>query len=186
MDSIPFLIALGAHFISLLIGMGAVLTVDAFGLLWLFKKASMPFLMRIAGTTQKLIWIGWIGLVLSGTVLIVLKGYIDNLTVLKLFFVALVGANGVFLHVIKKSLDVLHHGDQPSSHLKFRIILATTISQIGWWSAISIGFLHSQWRHRIDWPNAPEIYIACITVSILLLALVGETIFGDKASHKSS
>src|SRR3989344_7428195 len=127
MDTLPFYIFLAVHLVSLIVGMGAVVVIDVFGFLWLIKRAYIGFVMRVAQTTQRLIWIGWAGLVLSGLGLITIKGYIDNLTMIKLYFVALVGANGIFLHTIKKSFEALPDLATVPAWLKFRIGFATAI-----------------------------------------------------------
>lgn len=153
--------------------MGAVIVIDTFGVLWLFKKVSLRYTMSVADVTQRLIWVGWTGLVISGTGLLVLKGFVDNLTWIKLFFVALVGANGVLMHVVKKSLEALPDENVPA-RLRFRIALTSVISQVGWWSAIAIGLLHNEWRSYIDWPRNPELYMAGVLAAILIVAVVGE------------
>jgi len=181
MDSPLFYFFLALHITSLIVGMGSVIIIDTFGLLWLLKKTDLAKVIRIAQTTQKLIWIGWGGLVLSGLGLITLKGYIDNLTIIKLFFVVLVGANGVFLHYIKKSMKKIQNNSL-SPRIIFNISLASTISQVGWWSAILIGLLHRHWRHKIDWPQSPELYIIGITALIILVAFLGKTFLSDSTN----
>jgi hypothetical protein len=66
MESTVFYFFLFLHLISLIIGFGAVLVIDTFGLLWLFKKKPLPKVMEVAEVTQRLIWIGWAGMVVSG------------------------------------------------------------------------------------------------------------------------
>lgn len=181
MDTLPFYIFLAVHLVSLIAGMGAVVVIDVFGLLWFFKKTNTVFVVRVAHVTQRLIWIGWTGLVLSGIGLIVLKGYIDNLTIIKLYFVVLIGANGMFLHTIKKTLEHISDRAKIPPWLLFRVGLATVISQIGWWGAITIGFLHRHWRHYIEWPSMPEMYIIIITGALLCAGLLGTAVFPRKA-----
>ena len=152
MDTLLFYVFLGVHIISLIIGMGAVLVIDTAGVLWLLKKTKLSSVMSMARLTQPLIWIGWSGLVISGSVLLTLKGSVDALTKLKLFLVLMVGLNGFFLHLIKKSMESIK-GEHVPAKLMFKIALASAISQIGWWGAIVIGFLHRHWRHHIDWPS---------------------------------
>lgn len=173
MDTPLFFVFLAIHIVSLIVGMGAVVVIDTFGLLWIFKRIQLSDVMKVAAVTQRLIWAGWIGLVLSGIGLITLKGYIDNLTLIKLFFVALVGVNGIFMHVLKKSLESIQSNRLPARYA-FRIALTSIISQIGWWSAIAIGFLHRHWKHVIDWPQNPYVYMASILVGIAAVALSGE------------
>jgi len=80
MASLSFYIFLFIHLISLIIGFGSVIVIDVFGLLWVLRKVDLKLVDKVAGITQKLIWIGWGGLVLSGIGLISIKGYIDNLS----------------------------------------------------------------------------------------------------------
>jgi len=137
MTSTIFYIFLFIHLVSLIVGFGAVVVIDTVGLLWLRKKVKLAFVTQVAGITQRLIWIGWFGLVISGTVLLGLKGWpLSDLTKLKLFLVAMLGANGIFLHFIKKEFEL---GRVPLG----RMTLATIISQIGWWGAMIIGFLNT-------------------------------------------
>src|SRR3989338_9444425 len=159
MDSTHFYIALFVHLASLIIGFGAVLVIDTFGLLMLLGKQPLEQVKKVARVTQMLIWIGWGGMVVSGVNLIWLKGYVDNLTKIKLFFVLAVGLNGIFLHFISKSMQNISDDRQTPKLLKFRIGLATVISQLGWWGAMTIGFVHRHWRHQIDWPLNPWSYI---------------------------
>lgn len=161
---------------SLVVGFGSVLVTDFFGILWTQKIIPMRLMSRIAHHVEKLIWLGWFGLVGSGIGLITLKGYVDNLTVIKLFFVVMIAANGLFLHSIKKISDQIGERLLPG-FLKFRIVLASAVSQIGWWGALTIGFLHRHWKHNISWPENPALYIVVITTSILFIAIVGELFF---------
>src|SRR5258706_6829310 len=111
MNSLVFYIFLFVHLACLILGFGAVMVTDFFGLLWALKKVPLSTVGEVAHHTEKLIWLGWSGLVVSGVGLIVSKGYVDNLTMIKLFFVFMIGANGIFLHAIKKMSDRL--GDKP-------------------------------------------------------------------------
>lgn len=180
MDSLSFYIPLFVHLTSLIIGFGSVIVIDTFGLLWLLKKKSMDEVNKVANVTQRLIWLGWGGLVLSGSFLITIKGYVDNLTMLKLFAVAMLGLNGIFLHFIKKSMERQSDQTQVSKLTMFRIGLSSTVSQLGWWSALVIGFLHRHWRHNIPWPNHPVIIMIVIVVVIAVVAFVGEKTLARK------
>ncbi len=173
MNTPVFYVALFVHVSSLILAFGSVMVIDTFGLLWLFKKVKMSFVMRVADITQRLIWLGWGGMVLSGIVLITSKGYVDNLTQIKLFFVALVGFNGILLHRIKKWTEKI--GDNPlPPRLFFRTMLSTAISQTGWWGALLIGFVHRHIAHNIPWPNQPWVFMLLIAGVFGLAAIVGE------------
>src|SRR3989338_592845 len=176
MDTPTFYIFLFIHLVSLIVGFGAVIVIDSMGLLWLFGRIKLQFLGKVAGITQALIWIGWSGLVLSGIGLILHKGYIDNLTIIKLFFVVLLGFNGIFLHYLKHALKEFEKTNKITNIFKFRMGLATSISQMGWWGAIFIGFIHRHWQHYIPWPSNPYIYIIGIIALIGIISLSGEII----------
>ena len=179
MDTLPFYILLFIHLTSLVVGFGSVLVVDFLGLAWISSKISLKILTQVTNHIQKLIWLGWFGLVGSGIGLILIKGYIDELTQLKLFFVILVGANGIILHSIQKTLVTIKGENVPLS-LKFRIAVACMISQVGWWGAMSIGFLHRHWRHNISWPHDPWIYMFLIIFSFGIITVLGQILLSSK------
>lgn len=144
MDISSFDIARFIHITSVIIGFGAVIVIDSFGLAWLFKKATIKLLVSVAAVTQRLIWLGWFGAVLSGSFMIYKMGglsAIGDLTALKIFLVALLGLNGVNLHFIKKKLG--QFGENIPKSLMLRVGIASFISQVGWWGALIIGFLNS-------------------------------------------
>lgn len=181
MDTTIFYIALFVHLVSLIMGFGAVMVIDSFGLLWLLKKVKLEFLRRVADVTQILIWIGWCGLVLSGIVLITIKGYIDNLTTIKLFFVFMLGLNGIFLHYLKQEIKKVEQSNKIKPIFKFRMFLASFISQLGWWGAMTIGFLHRHWQHNIAWPANPWGYIIGIIGLIGIIGIIGELSLREKS-----
>lgn len=182
MDTPPFYIALFLHLVSLVFGFGSVLVIDVMGILWVARKISLPFFLRVANVTQLLIWAGWSGLVLSGVALLTLKGFVDNLTLIKLFFVAMIGVNGIFLHYVKRGFERLRgsHPDLPPLY-RFRTAFTAAISQIGWWGALLIGFVHRHWKSEIDYPEHPLIVIGIfLGISVTALA-AGELAFSRTA-----
>ncbi len=183
MDTPAFYIALFVHLISLVIGFGAVMVIDAFGALWLFRKMNveLPLVRRVAHITQIMIWIGFSGLVASGIPMILMKGHVDNLTAIKLFLVALVGLNGVALHFIKKSMDKLGQNAQSvPPNIFLRIGLATTVSQLGWWGATLIGFYHRHVDHLVDWPPYYVMIIGILAFVIGSAWTIGESATAGK------
>lgn len=179
MDTLPFYLFLFAHIVSLITGFGSVIVIDAFGMMALRGKVQISFLNKVAETTQRLIWLGWAGLVCSGIGLITIKGYVDNLTKIKLFFVLMLGINGIVLHFIKKSMERLGQIESMSqvpASLKFRVGFASAVSQLGWWGALTIGFVHRHWRHNIPWPSNPWLIIALLAVGITAIGLIGYAI----------
>jgi hypothetical protein len=186
MDTPLFFVFLFIHVISIIIGFGSVITIDTFGLLWILKKVKLSLINSVANVSQRLIWLGWSGLVISGVGLITLKGYIDNLTWIKLFFVALLGLNGIFLHFIKGTTEHLTDDQEMPIHTRFRITLGSTISQLGWWSAVTIGFVHRHIKHLIEWPPRPYLYMIAIFLLLCTILLVGEAYFRAKATTTTS
>src|SRR3989344_5021568 len=133
MNTLPFYIFLFIHLTSLVVGFGAVIVIDSFGLLWLAKRANLSLVKSVAAITQRLIWFGWGGLVASGIGLIIIKGYIDELTQVKLFFVLMLGINGILMHLLKKRMDRLGDQDTVRRSVMLRMGFFSTTSQIGWW-----------------------------------------------------
>lgn len=180
MDSVAFYVFLFIHLSCLILGFGSVMVIDTFGLLWLLKKVQLPFVMKVAETTQRLIWIGWCGMIFSGAFLITMKGYVDNLTKIKIFLVLLVGLNGIFLHLLKKMFEALPEGRNVPNILKFRMTVTTIISQTGWWGALFIGFIHRHVSHNIPWPHNPYVYMGVWVCFLILVTLVGELSLREK------
>lgn len=182
MTSTLFFIALFFHLIFLIVGFGSVILIDLFGLLWMIKKVPLVKIVEVARVTQYTIWAGWFGLVASGLVLITQKGYLDNLTQIKLFFVVLLGLNGIFLHFRKKEMEqTVAMGKNALTQLQlFRASFNSFISQLGWWSAIIIGFAHRHIEHTINWPSQPILVMVVIILGLLILGSIGELIFKGK------
>lgn len=177
MDSTHFYVALFIHLASLIVGFGSVLVIDTFGLLMLLGKQPLEMVKKVANVTQTLIWLGWGGMVVSGANLIYLKGYVDNLTKIKIFFVVLVGLNGIFLHFIKKlALEKFQNKNDIPRLWMFRMGLASAISQTGWWGALLIGFLHRHISHDIPWPAHPYLWMFAIIGIFGAAAIAGETV----------
>ncbi len=182
MDTPIFYIFLFIHVISFIVGFGAVISIDFAGMMWMLKKIPLKMVSSIAEVTQKLIWIGWFGLVISGSVLIWHKGFIDELTWIKLFFVAMLGINGINLHYIKKATDALGDVNELPKTIMFRTGVASAISQLGWWGAISIGFVHRHIEHYIPYPPHPWPFIimAGIVILISIATLTGNKLLSSK------
>lgn len=180
METTHFYIALFFHLIGLITGFGAVLVIDTFGLLMLLGKQNLSMVKKVARITQALIWIGWTTMVISGINLIWLKGYVDNLTKIKIFFVLMLGLNGIFLHLIKEHLQKIEDIKIVKPVYFFRIALTSAISQTGWWGALLIGFVHRHIQHNIIWPKDPYIYIYSISGFFFCSWVLGELYFKFK------
>jgi len=129
-------VALFAHLASLVVGFGAVLTIDWVGLLWILQLRSLSDVLDTAGNAQAPIWIGLTGLIVSGVLLDPDLG--RELTQVKLGLVLLVTWNGLLAGFLHRKLTAREPG---------RLLLAISglsaiVSQGGWWGAMLIGFLN--------------------------------------------
>lgn len=174
METTPFFIVLFVHLSGLILGFGAVLVTDLYGLLWVWNRVRFPQLIRVSGVTEKFIWAGWGTMVLAGIPLILLKGVVDNLMVIKLFFVILIGINGVLLHFLHKRVERYKEGDDVPKILMFRLILSLTLSQFSWWSAVLIGFLHRHVQSIIQYPDNPWVIIGLFIAILGVIWAAGE------------
>lgn len=138
-DEPLFAVALFAHLGSLVVGFGAVLTVDWVGLLWLLGRRSMANVVEAAGNGQVLIWIGLAGLVVSGVFLD--PDVARPLTRFKLSLVLLVTWNGLLATLVHRRLAA--RGSVAPGRLLLGLALCTAaVSQLGWWGSMLIGFLN--------------------------------------------
>lgn len=174
METTAFYILLFFHLSGLILGFGAVLVTDLFGALWLFDRVRFPHLIRVSGINEKFIWTGWGLMVAAGIPLAMLKGVIDELMIIKLFFVAVIGLNGIALHFLHKHIERCEEGDRVPNLLMFRLTLAILLSQIAWWGAMLIGFLHRHVQTIIEWPEQPWLVCGVFLGSVLLVWGAGE------------
>lgn len=176
MESTAFFIALFVHLSGLVLGFGSVLVTDLYGLLWVWDRVRFPQLISVSSVTQKFIWAGWGIMVLAGIPLILMKGAVDNLMIIKLFLVAVIGLNGIWLHFLHRRVEGYHEGDHVPRVVMFRLVLSLTISQIGWWGALTIGFLHRHVQSIINVPENPWLYCAGFLVLLILTLLGGDAL----------
>lgn len=178
MDSAGFYILLFVHLAGLVLGFGSVLVTDLYGLLWLTGRQPYPRLVAVSGVTEKFVWIGWGMMVAAGIPMLVIKGEIDNLMWIKLFFVALIGVNGLALHRVQHRAADFGPGDELPSRFVVWSALSLGISQLGWWGAMLIGFLHRHVQSVIQWPPAPWPVLAplLLLAGLLVIGLVARAI----------
>lgn len=129
--------ALFCHLACLVVGFGAVLTVDWFSLRWLLRRERLGTVLGMAHGAHLLIWLGLLGLVASGAAL--RPDTSSGLVQLKLLAVLAVGINGLFLGRVRDRLVSAGDAPLPWPHL-LPGALAATVSQLGWWTATIIGF----------------------------------------------
>lgn len=182
MDSILFYVLLFVHVISFVVAFGAVIVIDSFGFLFLIKKlgVTLKLTTSVANITQRLIWLGFAGLIASGVPMLLMKGTVDELTKLKLVFVLMLGINGVYLHLIKRALERMGDVEELPASVAFRVGLSSFVSQIGWWGAFVIGFLHRHWRHEIGWPENGLLLGLFVLILVSLIGFLGEILFTKK------
>lgn len=176
METTPFFILLFLHLSGLILGFGSVLVTDLYGLLWIRDRVRFPEVTRLSGVTGTFIWVGWGLMVAVGIPLAFLKGEIDNLMIVKLSFVALIGLNGIALHVLQKKVRGYEEGDDVPTLNLFRLALALFVSQLAWWSAVLIGFLHRHVQTIIEWPDAPWLLVGLVVAALLGLWAGGEVL----------
>jgi transposase-like protein len=144
-EAYPLRPAVGAlHVMSLVASFGAVLLVDWHGLLWLAGRRALTESTRLAAAASPVIWVGLGGLFATGTLLRPDIG--SPLTLLKLALVLGVAVNGAVMAPVRMRLAALSADaspvDVPEREWR-RMMLSTTVSQIGWWGAVVIGFINS-------------------------------------------
>ncbi|MEU1587321.1 hypothetical protein [Micromonospora sp. NPDC005710] len=130
------MVALFCHLTCLVVGFGAVLTVDWFSLRWLLRREPLGTVLTAARGAHLLIWLGLVGLLVSGAALG--PDTSSGLVWVKLLAVLVVGVNGLFLGRVRDRL-VAVQGRPPWSAL-LPGVAAATISQLAWWTATIVGF----------------------------------------------
>ncbi|MEV7725664.1 hypothetical protein AB0P15_13115 [Streptomyces sp. NPDC087917] len=132
--------ALFAHLASLVLGFGAVLSADYYGLLWATGRCTIA---EVIGATSRLhvpIWVGLGGLVLSG--LMLHPDLHSPLTLTKLALVAALTLNGLQAGLLGRRLEAAAE-DPVGSKLLIWGGLTALVSQACWWGAVIIGFLNT-------------------------------------------
>jgi hypothetical protein len=132
-------IVLFGHLAFLVVGLGAVLSVEWIGLLWVLRRRSLRTVLESARTAHTPIWLGLGGLTATG--LLLKPDVTAGLTQVKLAAVLLLALNGLYAARMERRID-------PSLPLKrglvARLALATAVSQLCWWAATGIGYLNAR------------------------------------------
>ncbi|MFE0133440.1 hypothetical protein ACFWY6_18005 [Streptomyces sp. NPDC059037] len=129
------------HVAALVVGLGAVLAVDWFAVLWLLGRRRLADILNTACTLQVPIWLGLAGLAATG--LFLHPDLNSPLTLIKLGLVLAVTVNGLYAHRLGQHLDRYRDRRVPRG-LLVRSGAVATVSQLGWWGASLIGFINSQ------------------------------------------
>ena len=176
MDTTPFYLLLFFHLSFLILGFGSVLVTDLFGLLWMRDHIRFKQIVHISGITTYFVWAGWTGMVLTGIPLALLKGKVDELMIIKLFFVLLIGLNGIVLHLHQKRLKSFDSEHEVTMHFMFHLGFSLFVSQLAWWGAMLIGFLHRHIWTEITWPPHPWLVVGLILLGLFIVWAAGELI----------
>ena len=142
-------VALFVHLISMAVGFGAVVMIDAYGLLWLFGYRTLSELVTLASVAHGLIAGAVGGLLASGIAL--RPDLTTPLAVVKMALVLALMLNGVaaqqLLHRMKMTMPPAVRGASiPWAEFQ-RGLAAALISQATWWGSIAIGFITTVNRH---------------------------------------
>lgn len=127
------------HLAALVLGFGAALTVEWFGLLWVLRRRPLTAVTQVAHGAHLPIWLGLVGLAATGVVL--LPDRLGATSLLKLLAVLVVALNGIAAFRLQRRLDAAAPAVPRS--LQRRAAGTALVSQLGWWSAVSIGFVNA-------------------------------------------
>jgi hypothetical protein len=148
-DSGPDLhrIGLAAHILALVLSFGTILVVDWLGLLWLLGKVQMHESGKLEAAAKPLIWGGLALLLVSGALIHPDLG--NTATVIKLVCVLVLILNGLGIAPAMHQLMALPphtRFGELGRRLRMRLLIALTISQSCWWTAVLIGLVNSTLR----------------------------------------
>lgn len=133
--------ALFIHLASLVLGFGAVMVTDYYGLLWISGRCTLSDTLSGTARLHAPVWTGLAGLVLSGTLLH--PDLTSTLTRTKLALVLTLTLNGLQAGLLNRRMA--QHTATPLTPRLLAWGAATAlISQICWWGAVVIGFRNSQ------------------------------------------
>lgn len=137
-------IELFVHLVGFALGFGAVMLVDAVGLLWVFRKAKAEQLGWLSGVAQKIIWSSVAIQIVTGSMLLDPE-YITIRTKVKLAAVLILAINGVVLDRLRKKMLSYKQDDFWKLPHVFQLgsVVAIGLSQLCWWAATIIGFISS-------------------------------------------
>ena len=143
-------VALFFHLISMAIGFGAVVMIDAYGLLWLFGDRTVEELVDLGRVAHSVIAVAVGGLLGSG---IALQPDLSTpLARFKMLLVLALMLNGLvaqrMLQRLRQKLPPTTRGASIPWVAFQRGLAAALVSQASWWGAIAIGFITSAQRHN--------------------------------------
>ena len=129
--------ALFVHLGCLVLGFGAVLTVDWVALQWAHGRRTLADVLHAADQVHVPVWLGYAGLVLSGVLLA--PDLTSPATQVKLALVVVIGWNGLAASWLQR-----HLGGRPRGLVLGASLLCASVSQCAWWGAAVIGFVNAR------------------------------------------
>lgn len=137
-------LALFGHLAALVVGLGAVLAIDWYALLWATGWSSVRELRQANHTLILPIWVGLGGLLATGALL---EPHLDNpLTVVKMIAVLVLSLNGVALTrwtaEMARVPPTARFAQLPGA-ARVGFTTSAIVSQAAWWTAVFIGMLNA-------------------------------------------
>jgi hypothetical protein len=139
--------ALFAHLGCVILGLGAAVTLEFHGVLWMTRRRSLDELRQTERAVSALAWLGIVGLLASGTLL--QPNLADPLTLVKLIAVLVVALNGVAMTRLTAELNRMPPRMRFSSlprSMQLWCLSSAVLSQAGWWTAVLVGMLNTATR----------------------------------------
>lgn len=140
-------IGLAIHILALVLSFGTILVVDWLGLLWLLGKVEMHASGNLEAAAKPLIWGGLALLLISGA--LIDPDLTNVVTAVKLACVLILMLNGLSIAPTMHRLLALPPRTRFTDltrRLRLRLMIALTVSQTCWWTAVLIGLLNSTLR----------------------------------------
>jgi hypothetical protein len=140
-DPVVRMAVLFGHLSSLIVGLGAVLVTDYHAMLWVARRCSLREVGANAERLHLLIWLGLMGLVLSG---LLLKPNLNStITIIKLALVLVLTINGLQVRFLSRRIAAAPQGRMSGLEVAWGAA-SGLLSQICWWGAAFIGFWNEQ------------------------------------------
>ena len=130
-------IALFGHLAALVVGLGSVLAVDYFGMLWMLRQIRLHAMLMQAHRMGPMIWCGLVGLVATGALLH--PHLTTPLIIVKMVSVIGVSVVGILALATKRAM--MRSAPRVPQLLLVRGLVLTAASQAFWWTAVLVGFL---------------------------------------------
>lgn len=140
-------IGLAVHILALVVSFGTILVIDWIGLLWLLGKREIHEPGRLESAAKPLIWGGLAMLLASGAFINPELSSVP--TRVKLVCVLVIMLNGLAIAPLMHRLLAMPGNTrfgEVARGLRARLVLALTVSQASWWTAVLIGLPNSTLR----------------------------------------